>query len=516
MLTRPPLPWPVTFVVSVATGLLLGAGQAPLGVWPATIVGVGLFAWLMAGLRPRSGFGWGLIVGLVHNTLTISWVSVLGVWVGVALVAFMALWWGLLGLLTSRLMRLAAWPCLVPAAWVAVEFGSGRIPFGGFPWTRLAYTTVDQPMNGYLSWVGVTGVSYLVALAGCLALLALARPAFRVRAVASLVVLVTAGGLLNLLPQAQPEQRMTVAMVQPNVNRAEKGSSTYARSVTNNALSETIFATAQARTQGTALDFVLWPENATDVDPTIDAETQRLVELSAAIAEVPIFVGAVTDGPVPDTRQTTSIWWDPVTGPGESYHKRNLVPFGEYIPFRQQLLPMLPILKQVGRDSVAGTGSGVIEGAVGPYRNLRIGTVICFELAYDETAYDLIRDGAEVVVSQSNTNTYAGTFEPYQQLVLNRIRAMETGREVLASTLNSFSAVIDARGRVTHKTQELDASSMIATIPLRHNQNTSTVLSPWLSWLAVAATVAAMGVAVLRGPRRAGSMDGSIDRQGNT
>ncbi|NHB86112.1 hypothetical protein G7085_20635 [Tessaracoccus sp. HDW20] len=114
MLTRSSLPPLLMLVLSAATGLLLGAGQAPMGVWPATIAGVGLFAWLMLGLRGRAAFGWGYLVGLVHNALTISWVSVLGVWVGVALVAFMALWWGLLGLLVARLMRLRAWPCWCP------------------------------------------------------------------------------------------------------------------------------------------------------------------------------------------------------------------------------------------------------------------------------------------------------------------------------------------------------------------------------------------------------------------
>ena len=498
MLSRSHLPMPLTAVLAVATGLLLGAGQAPLGVWPATIVGVGLFVWLLIGLRTRWAFACGMVVGLAHNTLTISWVSVLGVWVGVALVVFMSLWWALLGVLVARMTRLSAWPVLVPAAWVAIEFGSGKIPFGGFPWTRLAYTAVDQPMSGFLAWGGVTGVSYLLALVGCLGLWAVLDARIRLKAIAAALAIFLIGGLLNLVPLHTSEQSLTVAMVQPNVNRDEKGTHTYARSVTNNALSETIFATALARTSGTDLDYVLWPENATDVDPTSDAATGRLVELSTRIAEVPIFVGAVTDGAEPDTRQTTSIWWDPVTGPGNEYHKRNLVPFGEYIPFRVQLLPLLPILKQVGRDSIPGEGAGIVEGSAGPYRTLRIGTIICFELAYDDTVYDLIRGGAEVVVSQSNTNTYAGTFEPYQQLVLNRIRAMETGREILASTLNSYSAVIDAKGRVVEHTEELEAATLIATVPLRYNTNVSVRLSPWLSWLAVAATAVAVAASFRR------------------
>ena len=86
-------------------------------------------------------------------------------------------------------------------------------------------------------------------------------------------------------------------MVQPGVNKAEKGTGSYARSVTNNALSETVFALATARTDGEQPDFVLWPENATDVDPMADATTRGLVELSTRLAGVPVFVGAVTDGP---------------------------------------------------------------------------------------------------------------------------------------------------------------------------------------------------------------------------
>lgn len=493
MLTRPTFPMPVTLGLAVAAGLLIGMGMAPMGVWPATIAGFALFAWLMAGLRARSGFGWGYVAGLALNTLTISWVSVLGVWVGVALVAFMSLWWGVLGLIISRLMTLKAWPVLVPAALVAVEFGSGKVPFGGFPWVRLAYTAIDQPMSGFLAWVGVTGVGYLVALVSCLLLWAVTKPEVRLKAAAAVVTVFAVGGLLNLVPLSTPEQDVSVAMVQPNVNRQEHGTASYARSVTNNALSETIFAAATARTQGRSVDFVLWPENATDVDPVLDAETRRLVDVSAQIADVPIFVGAVTDGPKPDTRQTTSIWWDVEGGPGGTYHKRNLVPFGEYIPFREQLLPVLPILKQVGRDSVPGEGAGVIDASVARYSHLSVGTIVCFELAYDDTAYDVIRAGAQVLVSQSNTNTYAGTFEISQQLVLNRVRAMELGREVLASTLNSYSAVIDPRGRIVERTNELEAATVFATIPLRYNVNLSVLLNPWLAWLAVGTTVVAVG-----------------------
>lgn len=499
----------MSLLLAVGIGLLIGAGQAPMGVWPATLVGVGLLTWLMVDRRPGPAFGYGYLVGLAMNTLTVSWVSVLGFWVGVALVAFLGLWWGLLSLAISRLVRLRFWPFLVPAAWVAMEFASGKIPFGGFSWTRLGFTVIDQPMNGWLAFVGVTGASYLVALVATSLVFALFDPQRRVRILAGSLAIFVVGGLLNLTPHADPEPTVTIAVVQPNVNRQEHGTASYARSVTNNALSETIFALAEARTSGEGLDFVLWPENATDVDPIVDPETRRMVDLSARLAGVPVFVGAVMNGPRPDTRQTSSLWWHPEEGPQDIYHKRDLVPFGEWIPFRDVLLPRLPILAQIGRQSLPGEGPGVVQAPTAENPSLLVGTMICFELAYDDTSYDTVRGGGEVIVSQSNTNTYGGTFQPPQQLAINRVRAMETGREVVVSTLNSLTGLVDTRGRVHDLTQEFEAASRIVTVPLRYNVNLAVRLGAWTGWAAVAVTLAALAWSLPIRPSRRVALTGT-------
>ena len=274
-------------------------------------------------------------------------------------------------------------------------------------------------------------------------------------------------------------------MVQGNVNRYLHGTPSYAQSVTDNMLSETVFLLAANRAGGEPpLDFVLWPENATDVDPLVEPETRRLVENAVALAGVPIFVGAVMDGPDPEsTRQTAGIWWHPDTGAGDRYNKRNLVPFGEYIPFRDFLLPRLPVLEQIGRQSIPGTEPGVLAAPTAAYEDMQLGNIICFELAWDETAYDTVRGGADIIVSQSNTNTYGGTFEVPQQLVLNRIRAMELGREVLVSTLNSVSGLVDATGSFRESTEEFTAANRTFTVPLRTNVTLAVTLSPWLGWV---------------------------------
>ncbi len=512
-LSRSALPAGISVVLAALTGLLLGVGQAPMGVWPATIAGLALFTWLLSGRTVWQAAGLGSVMGLAMNAITIHWVYVLGVPVAFALVLFMSLWSVLLGVMVTLITRLRAWMFLVPAAWVAVEVASGRIPFGGFPWNRLAYTTIDQPMSGWLPWVGATGVAFLLALLAQLALMAVLDRRIRLKMVAAAAVLFVAGGVLKLLPQAEPEQQVTIGVVQGNVNRELHGTAAYASSVTNNMLSETVFLMASNRAQGREpLDFVLWPENATDRDPLTQPETRRLVETSTAIADVPILVGAVMEGPDPETtRQTSSIWWDPVTGPGDRYDKRNLVPFGEYIPFRDVLLPRLPILEQIGRQSIPGTGPGVMEAPTADHQYLRVGNVICFELAWDATVYDTVRGQADVIVSQSNTNTYGGTFEVPQQLVINRVRAMELGREMVVSTLNSVSGLVDAEGSVHEPTAQFTAGHRTFTVPLRTNINLAVILSPWLGIVLALIGFGAAGYAGAQGWR--GGRSARLPRQ---
>lgn len=499
-LPRAHLPTGLAVVVAALTGLLLGAGQAPMGVWPATIVGLGLFTWLMAGRPWKSAAVLGAVVGLAMNALTLHWVGVLGVPVALALVLFMSLWMILLGVLVSLIARLRAWVFLVPTAWVVVEMSSGRVPFGGFAWNRLAYTTVDQPLSGWLPWVGATGVAYLLALVGQLGLAAVLERGTRIRLIAVAAAIMVLGGTLKLIPLAPPEGQVSVGVVQGNVNRELHGTAAYASSVTNNVVSETIFLMASNRALNEApLDFVLWPENATDRDPLTQPDTRSMVEAAVAIAGVPVLVGAVMDGPRPDTRQTSAIWWDPSTGPGDQYDKRNLVPFGEYIPFRDALLPVLPILKQTGRQSVPGTEPGVMNAPTAANSSLLVGNIICFELAWDETVYDTVRGGAQVIVSQSNTNTYGGTFEVPQQLVINRVRAMEMSREMVVSTLNSVSGMVDATGRFLEPTDEFSAAHRTFSVPMRTTITPAVLLSPWLGF---GLSLLGIAAAVLAGVRR--------------
>ena len=485
------LRWHWTLGLAGVAGILIALGFEPFGLWPATIVGAGLFTWLFASRGVAGAAVHGLIVGATLNTLSLHWMAVLGVSVAVGLVAVMSLWFLLLGVCVALLTRLRYWVLWVPLSWVAVETAAGSFPFGGFPWIRLGITALNQPLSGWFAVIGSAGVSLLVALVSNLILLAIIQAKGRVVGTAVVVSLFGVGGALLFLPADTPDETVNVGLVQGNVSREQAGYGSPARSVVGNNLSETIILLAENRANAEEpLDFIMWPENATDIDPLSDATTGRAVETAVALADIPIMVGAVMDGPAPETRQTSTLWWDPDSGISSRYDKRNLVPFGEWIPMRDLLLPRFPVLEQIGRQSVPGEGPGVLDAPLTKNEDFKVGTIICYELAWDSTSYDTITGGAQVLSSQSNTNTYAGTFEVHQQMALNQVRALEARREVIVSTLNGLSGLVDVHGKIHEETRELTTANRTFTVPLRSNITPGVILGPWIS-------IAASGLSIL-------------------
>jgi apolipoprotein N-acyltransferase len=500
----------------VLAGVAVGLSWQPYGLWPLMLVGIPAFTLVVRGVGPLAAFGLGYLFGLSMLTVAVSWVHVLGSWIAALLIIFMSLFFGLLGLTLTLVGRLRWWPIAAACCWVLIEYAYSRIPFGGFGWARIAYTAVDTPLAGFFPIIGVVGVSFVVALIGQLiawAILALRRPtpgrlARRGRVLIAVGLVVGLGLLGSALRLFQVEPAVTsagsvrVGIVQGNIPGRGIEAMGRARSVTNNHLSETIHLMTKVRLgQEPEPDFLLWPENSTDIDPTVDPVTRQTVQAAAEVAGRPILVGAVMQGPGFDERQTAALWWDPDRGILARYDKQNLVPFGEWIPFRAQLLPVIPLLERVGAQSVPGSLPGVLD-VTATGQPIKIGDVICFELAYDDTIYRSLIGGAQVMMVQSNNATYGGTGQIEQQFAITRARAMESRREIAVATTNSVSGFITRDGAVAIRTQEFTAQSMVVEMPLRNALTPAIRIAPWLErGLALVAVLACLA-AVLGGGTR--------------
>jgi len=499
-----PLRIAVAGPLALALGAFTGLGFAPVGWWWATIAGFAGVTLLWRTIGARRALGLGYLYGLGYFGITIWWVGNMGWWLPIPLVGFLALWAGLSGWVTAWTLRRVAWarpvwPLVAACAWTAGEWCAQRVPFGGFCWSRFVYTTPDQPLGGLLPVVGAGAVSFLVALTGsCLAWLVVG-PKRRQRLGASLTIagLMVAGGALRFWPAPQPTGTLRVGVVQGNTDPSAGPLSIGApRTITAMHLGETITALATWRAQGVAMpDMILWPENSSDMDPTKDATTNALIAQASNLAGVPMLVGVISLGPGDNERQTSALWWMPGVGAVARLDKKNLAPFGEFVPLYSFFTKFVPMTHDVGLQSVPGTGPRVLDVTLGDGSPLTIGNVICYELAYDSTVYSTVENGAQLITVQSSNESMAGTWQPAQQFAITRVRAMELRRQIVVATTQSLSGLIDEHGKVLDVTQEGQPAFRLYTVSLGSGVTPGVRLGPWLE----AGISALAGLGVLAG-----------------
>ncbi len=489
---------------AILAGITTALGFEPFGLWPLALVGPAALTVGVAttrGLRGSCALGWAYGLGFLG--LGVGWMRVIFIEAMVALVVAESLFFAVLGALLHAVLRTRWWPILAAGCWSLVEFAYSRFPFDGFGWMRLGFAMVDSPFAGFYPFVGVTGVSFLTALtAQGLAWLALAPSRQRsvVTAGAIGAVAFAGFGAGTYLPEPTADT-VEVGYVQGGAPGGGVYGLGEARTITRNHLAETRRLEQRiADGQVPQPDFVVWPENSTDLDPFHDTETGDLVASALSTLGRPILVGTITDGPGTDERQTSSLWWHPSLGVQARYDKRGIVPFGEYVPLRDLLLPLIPNLRYVGAQSVAGTTPGVLPVTLDDGRGLGVGVMVCYDVAFDHIAYDTVTHGAQVLLVQSSNAMYQGTGQIEQQFAITRVRAAELRRDILVVTTSGVSGLIRADGSVAFSVPDYTSASGVISLPLRDGLTPATWLAPALDPGLAAATLA--GVALVLGHGR--------------
>ncbi len=508
---------PAAFPTRWAALLAVGGGLAGVlafprfGLWPLAFVSVAVLSVAVDGRRARTGAWLGYLYGAAFLVPLLSWT---GIYVGPAPWLILALafagFFALLGAVLPVLARLPFGPFWVGAAWVLQEALRDRIPFGGFPWGRLGFSQATSPLRWFAALGGAPLVTFAVGVAGgglaAAVRVALTRPAAWRRPAAGalgVAVLVPLLGLLLAWPLSPaPDgagRTETVAVIQGGLPDLALQFESRAEQVLDNHVRETLKLAAEIK-KGTVArpSLVLWPENASDVDPYADPQARAKIDGAVRAVGAPVLVGAILQGPGPTHRRNVGILWSPTHGPGARYTKRHPVPFAEYIPLRSLAEWVSSDAKSVTQDMVAGHGNGLLRGGPVP-----IGDVICFEVAYDELVRSSVAAGAQLVVVQTNNATFGHTPETYQQLAMSQLRAVETGRTVVQAATTGKSAVIGPDGRVRDSSGPLfDADILVDRVPVRAAQTLATRLGPWPEYALAAAAIIALIIVVLRDRRR--------------
>jgi apolipoprotein N-acyltransferase len=515
-------------LVALAGGLALAAAFPPVGAWPLAVAGPALLTIALW----RSSTGFSLVIGLVFGAAffvpLLTWLVNVAWYVWAALAVTETVVFAATALGQRLLLRLRAWPAAVAGWWVAAEAVRDRWPWGGFPWGRLAMSQAGAPTAGWVAVGGPPLLTFLLALAGaCLAwVLLVPSRQWRRRLLPSLAFaaaagIALAGGLLPVDGQAAgisatgtaatgaastgaastgtagTEAASTgaaaaptaiVAAVQGNVPRSRTLSQQLrATTVTSNhAVATEQLARQVGSGQRPAPDLVIWPENSTDIDPSTSPPTRQAIQAAVDAIGRPVLVGAVLDHPVRNSGQL----WLPGRGPVQAYIKRQLVPFGEVIPFRGVLSKFISLIKLQPVDFTPGHRAVVFR--IG---KIRLGDVICYEVGFDNLVSSEVAAGANLLTVQTNDADFeldGQTGETLQQLAMARIRAVEHDRAVVVVSTTGVSAIIAPDGSVIASSHTWRQTVLEARVPLRTDVTLADRAGAWPEAAISAATLAAL------------------------
>ena len=481
---------PVRLGVSASSGLLLYLAFPPVGLWWLAPPGVALLTLACRGTTVRRGLLLGLVHGLVSFLLLVEWAATIaGPGALVALALLQAAFLGLLGGALVLVARAPLWPLWTAALWVLQEALRSRLPFGGFPWGRLAFSQGESPLLPLAALGGAPLVTFVVALLAA----ALATAIVRRRPWELALAVLGCFGVAAVVPTPTDGVSVQVAVVQGNVPRLGLDFASQRAAVLTNHVEATRALAADVRAGRVVRpELVVWPENASDLDPFTDPEAYALIDGAVRDVGVPVLVGAVLQGPG-ELISNAGIVWDPVTGPGERYVKRHPVPFGEYIPLRPLVRRITSKVDLVPRDFASGDRVGALD--VGP---VRLGDVICFEVAYDDLVRDTVVAGGRLLVVQTNNATFGRSGQTVQQLAMGRLRAVEHGRAVLVAATSGISAVIAPDGVLTQSAPVFTREVLSAAVPTRSATTLATRIGALPELLLSLLALAGLGLAVRR------------------
>ncbi len=486
--------------LAALAGWLVYLSYEPHGYWWCAIAGIALLflalsPWspkvtgkigLAGAAQERPSAAFGALLGFVHGVACylylLPWIGeFVGAMPYVALSITMALYAIMTGLFGVRVARTRYGFLTFALVYVAVEFIRSSVPFGGFAWVRLAWGQINGPLASLAAWGGPVLVTCATVIVGAsLCALVLRSGRARVAAAAGVVapLLLGLGAWLGVDSPSKTSDEVTVAAVQGNVPRLGLDFNAQRRAVLANHVNETL------KLAGTHVDFIIWPENSSDVNPFTDAEAAQLIDSAVQAVGAPIMVGTLTRDQV--GARNTQVVFDPVTGPGDMHHKRFLQPFGEYMPMRDFFRNFSDLVDLAG-DFKPGDGPGVVR--IG---NTILGVATCYEVAEDPAYRMAVKNGAQILATPTNNATFGFTDMTYQQLAMSRMRAIELDRAVVVAATSGVSAIVHPDGSVSQQTEIFEANHLVEALPLRTGLTPAARFGAVLEWLLVLAGAAAV------------------------
>jgi apolipoprotein N-acyltransferase len=487
------------WLLPVATGVLMALAFPPFNFGQLGWIALIPLLFALEDCAPSEAFRRGYIAGVVFFALTIWWIVHVTLPGMVALVAFLALYFGLGALwfaivaakllrgvneprigfsakTTDSAIRNMATALIGSAGWITLEWLRGKLLFGGFPWNFLGVSQWRAvPLIQFASATGVYGVSALACFVNFAFYFTVQRYirqlsnpgekrrlSWELYAAMTLIGLAFWHGIRTVFPKEPSSSRvMRLALVQGNIPQTLKFEPEQKPMILER------YRTLTETAAGTQVDLIIWPETATPEPLRYDPESLALVTNLAVKAHAPLLTGTIDLTPYSSPAEVFNgaILVRPDGSLGEIYHKIHLVPFGEYVPLRK-IVPFFKWLTPITDSFERGH-----EFTLFHLDELRFGVVICFEDTVPEVYRRFIQRGADFMVNLTNDAWFKDSPAAEMHLANAVFRCAETHRPLVRCTNNGVTCVVDEFGFVKAKTQltAFKEGSLVCTLAVPHN-----------------------------------------------
>ena len=373
---------------------------------------------------------------------------------------------------------------LAPGPWVATEFLRGEL-FGGFPWVPLGNSQIEVLSVLQLASVfGVYGISaLLVFISALIALAILGNSKERIISITIAIVLVgsivTWGGLrISGESLVREGKSLRVGLVQGNISQEDKWNPQEG----NRILTTHTRLTREAVAAGA--DLVIWPESSVPFMFEEDVERRKIINGLVQETDTPILLGSnqLERGP-PARLYNAAFFLTPDKKRATVYRKIHLVPFGEYIPFRDWLFFVSPLV-----DGVAEFAPGISTTML-PLGNHLISTAICYEVVYPGLSQEAVRNGSELLTNITNDAWYGHTSAPFQHFDLATMRAVEQGRYLVRAANTGISGIVDPYGRILQESEIFTETVLVGEVRLLTKRTLYSIFGDVVAYLSIVLTI---------------------------
>jgi apolipoprotein N-acyltransferase len=498
--------WYTRVLLALASGVLLGLSfpnyNFPLLAW----VAIGLLTLASVGARVKISPLYGLLNALTFYPITLPWIdtvmqkyAAVVPWQAAGIVGLMALFEGIITsvfsfsvAVASRKSRLIA--CLLaPFLWVALELARANVPVLGFPWNLIGYAaSKNLPLLQLTAITGIYGLSFVVAGYGAFlayAILSGTQRAWKSLMLTTAALILIAFGGRYFIPRATPHYMAHLVQTNFASQYNYRPDWLQRHAAEMNQLHDISVDAAKAEP-----GLIVWPEVPapfTFNDPDFAVRAEKIARDSGSD-----FLVGIVDW----KRDAAGKWYatnsatllDPSGQRVFTYDKIHLVPFGEYVPFRQWLGFAGNLVNQIG-DFTPGH-----EYSLGQLPGGKFGVYICYEGVFPGLVRHFTANGAQLLINISDDGWFGHSAARAQHEMMERARAVENRRWLLRDTNNGLTVDVDPYGRTVAEMPADIRGQVDAPYAFESEMTPYARFGNWFAWLCVLVSVALLAYAAMK------------------